>query len=1236
MATSSLITQVTGQAWVRGADGSLTPLREGMSVPSDAAIVTAEGASVQLQPDGMQPLTIGGNRDVQLSSVAAPVADPSSSVAGVPADPEAARVLAALQAGEDPFAALDPTAAVLAGTGGDDGGSSFTRIAAIVETTTPLGLEYPRPVVPGIEDIRLGGISGGAGDPVSAVVPPAVVPDGPTINIPDGNDIPGGDGQPPQSVPGTLSIFEGDTETGVTGTFNFTAPGGLQSLTFQFSQESGTDGGSDAPVETSLVVTLAQLQAATDATPIEIDTDRGLLLLTGYDPATGEVSYRYVSDGRQDHRHGDDGESVFDTVTITVQDNQGRSVSADFVANITDSEPTAVADSDDITAGDEAGFIDGNVLANDDEGEDGREGVVDWSHADNAAVLEALGDYGTFTPQDNGDWVFTLNPESLALAQLAATDSVPFVLKYSFQDADGDSAESTLTITITGTNDGVELSGDIGATGGDKQVLEANLEEGTASNPGALVKIGSFGFTSPDGLGDTGTVKIGDLEFTAAQLANLNGAQVINTAFGTLALMGFTGDQYGGTISYRYTLTGHVDNDSQPDATGTGYLETFAVVVENRLGETATSQLSVNIVDDAPRVAADTGDVAEGGTLTVLVEDGVLFNDHAGADGWNGGDGGVVGVVAGANTTVHTDDANTVGTQIDGLYGKLTLNADGSYTYVAKANAISTDQVDTFVYTVKDADGDLVSTTLTINVADVVKDYEIKIGTAGGDTINSSVGHNSIIVGDIPADPVTEPGKNYNIAFIVDSSGSMGATRVTQAKQAIRTVIQALRASAENDPSEETGTVKIYISDFDASLRNTVVFSLDDPSLDSKLDAFMNTVSSGGGTNYEAAFKDAANWFLSPDVAANTGENLTYFVTDGMPTYYQHDERETLPGQGNANDYSIGTTRVFGGNTYTVLPNGEGGHEWSRRGGNGSSTGNTERTQSIAAFEFLDDVSTVEAIGIGSGITFSNLSPYDSDGNPQTGIDTSELAEAILGRIDLVQMGQDIIRGDDQDDILFGDSLILPGQDTGIFTINDLKAYVGTQITKEAADVTDEDVQTYITINHEHFNRSTDLDNRDELDGGAGNDILFGGGGNDTLIGGKGNDTLYGGDGDDTFKWVAGDQGSVGDGRAVDTVMDFEMGSADPTDGDTLDLADLLVGEAGQDLTNFLHLSEAGGDTIININTQGGLAGVAANSDQQIVLKGVALSDFAEGANLSDQSDIITKLIDQGKINVDQ
>ncbi|MGX9148263.1 beta strand repeat-containing protein, partial [Mesorhizobium sp. 128a] len=143
----------------------------------------------------------------------------------------------------------------------------------------------------------------------------------------------------------------------------------------------------------------------------------------------------------------------------------------------------------------------------------------------------------------------------------------------------------------------------------------------------------------------------------------------------------------------------------------------FAVVVTDADGDPAPAgNLVINIVDDVPTAVANSNNVNEGALLTVTAAAGVLANDVAGADGFAAG-GGVVGVrAAGADTT--TAVTTGAGTNIAGLHGTLHLNADGSYTYQSTANNISSATTDVFVYTIMDGDGDLSTTTLTINLSD--------------------------------------------------------------------------------------------------------------------------------------------------------------------------------------------------------------------------------------------------------------------------------------------------------------------------------------------------------------------------------------------------------------------------------------------------------------------------------------------------------------------------------------
>ena len=67
------------------------------------------------------------------------------------------------------------------------------------------------------------------------------------------------------------------------------------------------------------------------------------------------------------------------------------------------------------------------------------------------------------------------------------------------------------------------------------------------------------------------------------------------------------------------------------------------------------------------------------------------------------------------NTNANLDDPTTLAGVIQGAFGKLTLAADGSYSYTR--NAGTTGGVsDVFTYTIKDGDGDLSHTTLTISL----------------------------------------------------------------------------------------------------------------------------------------------------------------------------------------------------------------------------------------------------------------------------------------------------------------------------------------------------------------------------------------------------------------------------------------------------------------------------------------------------------------------------------------
>ena len=125
-------------------------------------------------------------------------------------------------------------------------------------------------------------------------------------------------------------------------------------------------------------------------------------------------------------------------------------------------------------------------------------------------------------------------------------------------------------------------------------------------------------------------------------------------------------------------------------------------------GTEAVAKLNVKIVDDLPTAKPDATSVAEGGTVT----GNVLVNDIGGADGSGGG---VVGVRAGSDTSTPVHGG--LNSQINGTYGYLTLDAAGNAVYHSYPNSVSAPGAsDVFTYTLRDADGDESTTTVTIDV----------------------------------------------------------------------------------------------------------------------------------------------------------------------------------------------------------------------------------------------------------------------------------------------------------------------------------------------------------------------------------------------------------------------------------------------------------------------------------------------------------------------------------------
>ncbi|HCG9794122.1 TPA: tandem-95 repeat protein [Vibrio parahaemolyticus] len=475
-----------------------------------------------------------------------------------------------------------------------------------------------------------------------------------------------------------------------------------------------------------------------------------------------------------------------------------------------------------------------------------------------------------------------------------------------------------------------------------------------------------------------------------------------------------------------------------------------------------------------------------------------------------------------------------------------------------------------------------------------VRDYEFVSGTHGDNNIVGS-DDNDVIVGDVQGLQIVE-GQDYNIAFMLDTSGSMGYD-VGRAVTELKTVLNTLIESASGPHS---GKVNVLLTTFSTESKQVLELDLSSDNAKSQVESILDAIAKrgDGNTNYEAGFQSALNWFDSADSGAT---NLSYFISDGRPNqatdnnvnWYSSKESvvlgvseqqlvtlaDVLPTDyrfGDTVTYNNKTVIDFRGTVYSLSTGEEMGRMLNSY--EYDDFGNNVLEQANNAYSALAEFSEVRSIGIGGHLNEGSLKHFDSDGVVRTNIDVNQLAEVILGKEVSLMQGKDEISSLDGNDIIFGDAIRF--DINGEQGVSALQNYVASQLGKDVALVTKEEVHHYITENQVEFEQSRYYDQADTIYGGAGNDILFGQGGNDKLfggadndilIGGLGSDILTGGDGEDIFKWI-----DVANER--DTVTDFSSSE------DSLDFSDLFddlskdeVGDLLSDLQSGSHTGDAGG-----------------------------------------------------------
>ncbi|PMR80430.1 hypothetical protein C1H70_08195, partial [Halomonas urumqiensis] len=553
--------------------------------------------------------------------------------------------------------------------------------------------------------------------------------DVPGLQVPDANGADNGD----------VSVFEAGLDDG-------SNPGDSKSVDGTFTISAGNVDELESLTIGSDSFSLADLQGASDASPLTVGMTYGGLDITGYDAGTGEVSYTYTLTANADHASGD----VLDSVDITVTDTSGDRRADSLDVNIVDDVPSASDDTPvTVTEGDSA--TTGNVLENDTQGADGAyvsqitysdrngdEAQADITEGGSVSV-ETL--HGELTVESDGDWSYTpldSADHSASGDDVSASDNFSYVLT----DGDGDESEpATQPIEVEDTEPEV-------GTPPDASVNERNLANGTDPDPTALTQTGTLAVTAGQDSLDTtldeanvaALESLGltsgeqELDFTlSADGYTLTATADSETVF-TLVITDPGSDNPG----YSFTLESALDHvTGVTNAAGDIITLPFDFTVTDSDNDTASGSFNVDVVDNTPVEASINATVDEDTSLEVPTP---------------------------ANAT-----PDTIIIDPEPEYGSVTIAPDGTLTFTPNENYSGQD---TFTYSYTEG-GETRSVTvnLTINpVADAPQLPE----SADVETLEDeavALGLNAPSVTDNEDQNGAEPGDNPELLGAISLSG---------------------------------------------------------------------------------------------------------------------------------------------------------------------------------------------------------------------------------------------------------------------------------------------------------------------------------------------------------------------------------------------------------------------------------------------------------------------------------
>lgn len=375
-------------------------------------------------------------------------------------------------------------------------------------------------------------------------------------------------------------------------------------------------------------------------------------------------TYKFTLLDTLDHA---DGTNPNDAITLTfgvrVSDADGDTDTGSIIVRVHDDGPVAVDDGN-FTDGN---VINGNVLSNDDHGKDGPGAVISVTFNGTTTPVPAVGSvnisgaHGVLTISANGNYSYTPNN---------GTDGSD-VFSYTMDDYDNDTASAKLTICVD--NDDLPI------------IIKPAAEVVDETFLGPIIETGNV---DADFFGDTpGTITPNGITSSTGSKLGGNLTSLGETVTITPTANGYVGTVNGGATNvftltinpangdYTFTLNRVLDHQDGANPNDVITLN-FGVVGTDADGDTASTSITVNVVDDAPVAKNDvnTGEGVRTGNVVTGVNGGAGAADDLSNDTPN-----LVTKIAFGGTSVNVPNVGQA--TINGQFGQLKISADGSYTY---------------------------------------------------------------------------------------------------------------------------------------------------------------------------------------------------------------------------------------------------------------------------------------------------------------------------------------------------------------------------------------------------------------------------------------------------------------------------------------------------------------------------------------------------------------------------